>query len=86
MGYYSSYQDANTQGVFLRYENGEFYFITDAKDEIVFDEINKHVLEKYDLKSNEFKGKNFQIFYTEIMDDLDDEDLIILRLDDLELL
>ena len=86
MGYYSSFQDANTQGVFLRYENGYFYFTNESKDEIVFDEINKHALEKYDLKTAEFKGKKFHIYYTEIMEDLDDEDFVVLRLDDLELI
>ncbi|WP_348716971.1 hypothetical protein [Tenacibaculum sp. 190130A14a] len=88
MGYYSSFQDANTQGVFLRHESGYYYFRNtqnDEHDEIVFEEVNKKVLEKYDLRTLEFKGKKFQLYYTEIMEDLDDEDFIVLRLDDLEL-
>ena len=33
-----------------------------------------------------FKNKAFEIYYTEIFDDLDDEDFIVFRLDDLKLL
>lgn len=86
MGYYSSFQDATTQGVFLRHENGYYYFKNDVDDQIVFEEINRKVLEKYDLRSIEYKGKLFQLYYTEIMEDLDDEDFVVLRLDDLELM
>lgn len=86
MGYYSSFQDVNTQGVFLRHENGYFYFQNELNDEIVFEEINRKALGKYDLKTDEYKGKLFQLYYTEIMEDLDDEDFVVLRLDDLELI
>lgn len=86
MGYYSSFQDANTQGVFLYHQNGYYYFNDQENNEIIFEEINKKVLEKYNLKSDEYKGKLFQLYYTEIMEDLDDEDFVVLRLDDLELI
>lgn len=86
MKYYSAYQDASMEARFLYYENGYYYFKTINNEEVIFEQINSAVFEKFNLKSSEYNNKFFTVFYTEIMEDIDDEDFIILRLDDLNLI
>ncbi|CAM1344285.1 hypothetical protein [Tenacibaculum amylolyticum] len=86
MGYYSTEQSMTAIGVYIGYENGYFVFEFENGDLVDFEEINKIILVKYDLKSNMLKGKKFEILYKEIINDLDDEDLIIFKLEELKLL
>ena len=66
--------------------NYETEFQLENEDMIHFEQIDKKILSVYDLKSNQFKNKTFEIYYTEIFDNFDDKDFIVFRLDDLKLL
>lgn len=86
MKYYESTEQINVIGSFITFRNGYYSFELDEGEVLALDEIDKNVLEKYDLKSSKFEGKLFKITYSIIIDDMDDEDFIILRLDNLELI
>lgn len=86
MNYYNAEQTVTLKGVFKEYINGAFSFELENKDNIDFEEIDKNVLLKYNLKSNIFKNKSFNITYKEIFDDLDDDDFVVFKLENLELL
>ena len=86
MNYYSAMQSLSAKGMLIGYLDGYATFQLENDDIINFEQINKKILSAYDLKSNQYKNKIFEIYYTEIFDDLDDEDFIIFRLDDLKLL
>ncbi len=71
---------------FLEFISGGAYsFELENGDIIVFEQINKSILNKYDLKSKEFKNKNFEIAYTEVFDD-EDDDFIIFKLEKIKLI
>ena len=85
MRYYESREQVTTKGTFVKYDYGYYSFEIDGGEVLAFDEIEKEVLEKYNLKSDLFNGLEFEIFYSIIIDDMDDEDFVILRLDDLKI-
>jgi len=85
MRYFESREQVTTEGAFITYAYGYYSFEIDGGEVLAFDEIEKGVLEKYDLKSDQFNGQKFEIFYSIIIDDMDDEDFVILRLDDLKI-
>lgn len=86
MNYYNTEQTVILKGIFKEYSNGAFSFELENKDIIDFEEVNKDLLLKYDLKSNTFKNKIFLITYKEIFDDLDEDDFVVFKLENLELL
>jgi hypothetical protein len=73
-------------GKFYRFSNGYYTFLLKNEEELIFEEVSKRVQMKFDLTSKELVGKNFNIIYTEILDDLSDDDFIIYRIEDLELI
>ncbi|MFD2568396.1 hypothetical protein [Pseudotenacibaculum haliotis] len=85
MRYFESREQVTTEGTFITYTYGYYSFEIDGGEVLAFDEIEKGVLEKYDLKSDQFNDQMFEIFYSIIIDDMDDEDFVILRLDDLKI-
>ena len=85
MGYFQSREQVTIEGSFVTYAYGYYSFEIDGGEVLAFDEIEKEVLEKYNLKTDQFSGQEFIIFYSIIIDDLDDEDFVILRLDDLKI-
>lgn len=86
MAFYNSRQTVTLVGVYQGYTNGYYIFELENGDIIDFDQINKKNLEHLDLKSSSLKNKNFEITYKEIFDDLDDEDIVIFKLENLQLL
>ncbi|MFY7670817.1 hypothetical protein ACOSP6_06980 [Tenacibaculum sp. MEBiC06402] len=86
MRYYNAEQSVSVEGIFRSYENGYYKFELNNGDDIDFEQINNKILHLYDLKSKEYVGKLFSIEYIEIIDDLDDEDFIVLKLNNLKLL
>ena len=86
MSYYNAEQSVTTNGVFVGYINGYATFHLDNDDVIDFEQIDKKVLEKYNLKDGSFKDQKFEITYSEIIDDLDDEDFVVFKLNNLNLL
>ena len=86
MNYYNAKQSLSSKGLFIGYLDGYATFQLENDDVIDFEQIDKKILAEYDLKNGDFKNKTFEIYYTEIFDDLDDEDFIVFRLDDLKLL
>jgi hypothetical protein len=84
--YYSSEEKIEVIGTFITFGFGYYSFVLENGDEVIFEEIRKTVLEKYDLKAGEFQGKKFNITYSVLTEDLDDEDFVVLRLDYLKLL
>ena len=86
MAYYNSQQTVTLVGVYQGYTNGYYVFELENGDIIDFEQINKKNLEAFDLKSSTFKNKKFKITYKEIFDDVDDEDLVLFKLDNLQLL
>ena len=83
MRYYQSTEQVKIDGTFITYAYGYYTFELDGGEVLAFDEIEKGVLEKYNLKSGKCNGLRFEILYSIIIDDMDDEDFVILRLDDL---
>ncbi|MDX8552821.1 hypothetical protein MK851_04170 [Tenacibaculum sp. 1B UA] len=84
MTYYSSQQTVTLVGVYQGYANGYYVFELENGDIIDFEQINKKNLEHLDLKSSTLKNRSFEITYKEIFDDLDDEDLVIFKLENLQ--
>lgn len=85
MKYYESREQIVTEGTFIAYDHGYYNFEIYGGEVLAFDEIDRKVLEEYDLKSNQLNNKKFEIFYSIIIDDMDDEDFVILRLDNLKI-
>lgn len=69
---------------FYNYSNGYYTFLLDNEETIIFEQINKSILEGYNLRDINLKGTKFEISYTEMIDDDDDDDFIIYRLDNLK--
>ncbi|RBW55195.1 hypothetical protein DS884_16325 [Tenacibaculum sp. E3R01] len=84
--YYSSEEKIDETGTFITFQFGYYSFLLENGEEIVFEEIKKDVIEKYNLKSGKFQGKKFNITYSVLTEDLDDEDFVVLRLDNLEII
>lgn len=86
MTYYNAKQTMMYNGIFVGYIDGGYIFHLENDDMIDFDQINPKILEEYNLKTNEYKNQGFQIVYSENFDDLDDEDMVIFKLEELKLL
>lgn len=86
MNYYSAKQSITIIGDYIGYENGEYVFHLENGDVIDFDQISTTILNEFNLKSNDFKNKTFEIMYSENFDDLDDEDIVIFKLEKLKLI
>ena len=86
MNYYNAKQSLSAKGVFIGYLEGYATFQLENDDIIDFEQVNVKILDDYNLKNNHYKNKFFEIYYTEIFDDSDEEDFIVFRLDDLKLL
>lgn len=84
MNYYNTNQSFSAKAIFIEYKNGYAIFQLENNEVIEFEQIDKKIIEVHDLKNQELKYKPFEIYYTEIFDDIDDEDFIIFRLDDLK--
>ncbi|WP_272151816.1 hypothetical protein [Tenacibaculum aiptasiae] len=86
MNYYSAKQNITITGTFIGFINGTYTFHLENNDIIDFDEINTKIFEEFDLKSTSLKNKVFEIIYSENFDDIDDEDIVVYRLEKLNLL
>ncbi len=86
MNYYSAKQNITITGTFIGFINGTYTFHLENNDIIDFDEINTKIFEEFDLKSTSLKNKVFEIIYSENFDDIDDEDIVVFRLEKLNLL
>ena len=74
------------KAVFKSYDNGYYTFIFDDGVDMVFEELHPKILLKYDLKNDTaLKGNMFHLSFSEIIAD-DEEDLIIYRIEYLELI
>ena len=82
MSAYNLRETKTGTATFYKYDNGYYTFILDNEDAIVFEEINKSVLDEFDLKSSLLKNKRFRVTFTETVQD-DDEDMVIYRLEKL---
>ncbi|WP_025740853.1 hypothetical protein [Aquimarina pacifica] len=71
-------------GVFKKYYDGYYQFKMENNEIIVFEEVSPVVIRKFDLKSDRFKGKSFEITYSEYIED-DDEDFVFFKIEKLEL-
>lgn len=80
---YETNEQVKTVGIFITFAYGYYSFELPDGEVLAFDEVKNRVLEKYNLKSNEFSNQKFEITYSIILDDSDEEDFVILRLDDL---
>lgn len=86
MNYYSAKQSITIIGTFLGFINGTYTFHLENNDVIDFDEISTKIFEEFDLKSTSLKNKVFEITYSENFDDIDDEDIVVFKLEQLKLL
>ena len=86
MTQYNSQPTVTLVGVYQGYTNGYYVFELENGDIIDFERVNKQNLGHLDLKSSTLKNKKFEITYKEIFDDLDDEDIVIFKLENLHLL
>ena len=69
---------------FKKYENGYFTFEFDNGEDMVFEEVHPKVLKQYDLKNDKsFRGKSFQLRFSEVFEDTD-EDFVIYRIESLK--
>ena len=71
-------------GVFKKYYDGYFQFEMENGETIVFEEVSRFAIKKFDLKSDRSKGKSFEITYSEYVED-DDEDFVSFKIEKLEL-
>ena len=80
------HQIRNAKGVYKKHFNGYYTFVLHDGDIIIFEQINHKILREFDLKSEEYIDKVFEIGYTEIYDDFESDDFLIFRLEHLSLL
>ena len=73
-------------GKFLKMSNGYYTFLLKNEEKIIFEEISKRALSKFNLDSKEFIDRSFKIVYAEILEDFEDDDYIISRIEDLNLI
>lgn len=83
MTHYNAEQTMMYNGIYVGYIEGGYIFHLENDDMIDFDQINPKILEKYNLKSDEYKNRSFEITYSENFDDLDNEDVVIFKLEKL---
>jgi len=75
-----------TKAVFKSYGNGYYTFIFETGEDMVFEEIHPKALYKYNLKNDpSFVDKEFQLTFSEVIGDTD-EDFVIYRIESLKLL
>lgn len=86
MNYYNTEEIRTEEGIFVKHRDGFFTFRLSFDELIVFEEINTPVLEEFDLRSEEYLGKTFEVTYKEIINDLDDEDFLTFRIMKLKLI
>ncbi|MGH1384693.1 hypothetical protein [Kordia sp.] len=86
MIYYDTHQRKSEEGVFIKYNNGYYTFQFSFEERIIFEQIERNVLEDYNLRNDEYIGATFNITYEEIINDIDDEDFIIFKILELELI
>ena len=86
MDYYNNEEVRTEEGVYVKHHNGFFTFRFSFDEIVVFEEVNTAVLEKFDLRSDEYIGAVFEVTYKEIFDDLDEDDFLIFRIMKLRLL
>lgn len=71
--------------VFKSYKNGYYTFEFDNGEDMVFEEVHPKVLSQYNLKTDkELVGKTFQLTFSEVFEDTDD-DLVIYRIESLKM-
>ncbi|WP_046757898.1 hypothetical protein [Kordia jejudonensis] len=71
---FANTQNKTIEATYDGYEEGIYYF-TDTKDEsLEFQDVEKSVLETYDLMSKKFENKVFQVTYKEVVEDDGDEE------------
>ena len=87
MADYNIFQTKIEEGIFVKYHDGYYTFRFEFDELIVFEHINKTVLDEFDLRGNTYIGRKFNVTYEELLDESDDdEDFIIFRIRKLELL
>lgn len=69
---------------FITFGFGYFSFELQDGEVLVFEDVDQKVLDKYNLKSDEWNGLDFEITYCTIIEDLGNENFVSLRLDDLK--
>lgn len=62
-----------TTATYDGFDDGTFFFIDGEGYTLEFEQIDEKLLKKYDLRSEEFNGRNFEVSYT-TETDMDDED------------
>lgn len=83
MIYHQTEERAFTVGKFVTFGYGYYSFELGNKELLVFEEIDKALLQKYDLRTGAYEGRYFEVAYSILTEDLDDEDFVVLRLNDL---
>lgn len=83
MGSPLSYRNI-AEGVFEKAHDGYFTFMMEDGERITFEKVHSKVMLDFDLSTNAFVGKRFEISYTEEVDD-EDEDFIIYQINNLKL-
>ena len=79
-------QDKTIEATYDGYEEGVYYF-TDMNDETIeFQNVEKNVLEKFDLMSKKLENRTFEVIYKEVTEeDEDDEEYTTYTITDLKL-
>ncbi len=71
---------------YVGYLQGAYVFHLENDDIIDFDIIKTSLLGKFDLRSDALKNKLVEITYSEILDDLEEDVIVLFKLEDLKLL
>jgi hypothetical protein len=86
MSYLSNLKGLKEKGVFIKYSQGYFTFLLKNGEKIIFEEVDKRVLNKFDLSLKDLAGKEFEVYYSKKIEYFEDDDFIIYRIEDLELI
>jgi len=86
MADYNIFQTKIEEGIFVKYHEGYYTFRFEFDELIVFEQLNKRVLEEFNLRGTLYIGSRFNVTYEELLDESDDDDFIIFRLRKLELI
>lgn len=86
MSYYSAKHIVTVTGTYCGFIAGGYVFNLENEDMIDFTKIKGTVLETFDLHTEDFKNKKFELTYSENFTHASDDDIAVFTLTKLELL
>ena len=73
-------------GVFKKHLNNYYTFKLESGEKMIFEQINKSIIKDFELKTDKYIDRVFNITFSEIFDDFESDEFKVYKLEKLELL